>query len=183
MTTGGGDFQRALGLDLALDVGEVGVIGTARIGRRDVAAQARIGIGSGKMRANLQQRVGRKDRRIAYQRRFVGIHARQDEGALLAAGIAGTVHREGHRQRTADRPQFARQRQLAGKFVLVELIGRHLARCRQYAERNRQIEAPGFLGEIGRRQIDRDAACRKLETGVLQRRAYAVLRFFHFGIG
>ena len=58
-----------------------------------------------------------------------------------------------------------------------------LARGGQDAQRDRQVEAARFFRQVGRRQVDRDAACWDVEAGILQRRAHAVFRFAHFGIG
>ena len=49
------------------------------------------------------------------------------------------------------------------------------------AERDGQIEAPAFLGQIGGSEIDGDAARGKIELAVLQRGAHAILAFFDFG--
>jgi len=49
------------------------------------------------------------------------------------------------------------------------------------AERDRQIEASAFLGQIGGGEIDGDAARRKIELAILQRRAHPILAFLDFG--
>ena len=63
-----------------------------------------------------------------------------------------------------------------------ERVGRNLARGRQDAERNGQIEAPGFLAQVRGRQVDGHLARRKFETGVLQRGAHAIARLAHLGL-
>jgi hypothetical protein len=44
---------------------------------------------------------------------------------------------------------------------LFELVGGNLPGGGQNRQGDRQIEAPGFLGQIGRGEVDRDAPRRK----------------------
>ena len=62
------------------------------------------------------------------------------------------------------------------------MVARQLAGGCQDAQRNGQVEAARFLGQVRRRQIGRDAPRRHLEAAVLQRGADAVARFLHFRI-
>ena len=136
------------------------------------------------MRAHFQQGPGRVDRRVFHQRGFVRVRLGQDEGALAPRFVRVlALHGEGHGQRAAHRPQLARQRQLARELETVQLFAPDLARSGQDAERDRQVEAARFLGQVGGRQVDRDAPCGHVEARVLQGRAHAVLGFAHFGIG
>jgi hypothetical protein len=64
-----------------------------------------------------------------------------------------------------------------------QLGGRDLARGSEDAEGDRQIEAAGFLRQIGRSEVDRDALAGKFEARVLQRRPHPITRFLDFGIG
>ena len=50
------------------------------------------------------------------------------------------------------------------------------------AERDRQVEAPRLLRQVGGREVDGDLARGKLEVRVLQRRAHAVARLAHLGL-
>ena len=54
---------------------------------------------------------------------------------------------------------------------------------REDADRYRQIISARLLRQIGRREIGGDLARRKVEPGVLQRRAHAIARFPHLGVG
>jgi hypothetical protein len=67
--------------------------------------------------------------------------------------------------------------------VLVELFGGDLPGRSEDAERDRKVEAPALLRQLGGREVDRDAARRKLEPAVHERRAHAVLRLLHLGVG
>ncbi len=91
--------------------------------------------------------------------------------------------RKGHRQRPANRTQLSGKRQLSRELVAVQLLGRDLPGRGQDAERNRQIEAARFLGQVGRRQVDGDAARRHVEADVLQGGADPVFCLAHLGIG
>jgi hypothetical protein len=58
-----------------------------------------------------------------------------------------------------------------------------LSRGGEDAERDRQVEAPAFLAQLGRCEVDRDAPRWKLEARVHERRANAVAALLHFGVG
>ena len=101
----------------------------------------------------------------------------------LRAG-AGRVQRQAHCQRAAHRPQFARQRQLAGELIAGQPAGIDLSAGGQDAQRDGQVEAARVLGQVGRREVDRDAlVVRELQPAVLQRRAHPLARFLHFHVG
>jgi len=54
----------------------------------------------------------------------------------------------------------------------------------QDAKRDRQVEAARVLGQVGRRQVDRDAlVAREFEAGILDRRAHPLARFLDLGVG
>ena len=87
MRAGRGHLERALGMLLALDLGEIGVAHGMRKGRPHMPHQlGRIGR-IGKVRADLEQRARRQDLGCVDQRRFVGIGQRQDEGPALQVGL------------------------------------------------------------------------------------------------
>jgi hypothetical protein len=141
-------LQRPLDHQLALDVGKVQVVRLRQQLHRLMPRQHGVGGLGAEVAAHLQQRLRRVDGGIGHQRRFVGVGHRQDEGqpAAVAPG------RQRHRQRAAYRPQFARQRQLSGEFILVQAGGRNLLGRGQDAERDRQIEASSYrlLPDCGR---------------------------------
>jgi hypothetical protein len=94
------------------------------------------------------------------------------------------VQRQAHGQRAAHRAQLARQRQLTGKFMAGQAAGVDLAAGGQDAQRNRQVKAPGVLGQVGRGQVDGDAlVVRELQPRVLQRRAHPLAGFLDLHIG
>ena len=54
----------------------------------------------------------------------------------------------------------------------------------QDADGDGQVETAGFLGQVGRRQVDRDAlVVREAEAAVLQRGAHAFTRLLDLGVG
>jgi len=183
MQARGGHLERALDLLLALDVGEVRVHGKIGGGHRTVAREPGFVGRRGEVRAHLQQRAGRVDGGVRHEGRLVRVRPRQHEGARgrIVVGVLAQ-HRETHRERAAHGTQFSRQRQLAGEFVAVQRAGRDLVRRGEDAQRDRQIEAARFLGQLGRREVDGDAPARDLEARVLQRGAHAVFRFAHLGV-
>jgi hypothetical protein len=184
MQAGRRHLQRTLDVLLALHLGKVGIHGPAILQGGAVARQAALVALRGEMRAHFQQRARRVDDGVGDQGRLVGICLRQHEGALAAVGTgAAAVHGEAHRQRAAHRAQVAGEREFAGEFVAVEFPGRDLLGRGQDAERDRQVEAAGFLGQLGRRQIDGDAPAGHLEARILQRGAHPVLGFADLGVG
>jgi hypothetical protein len=88
-----------------------------------------------------------------------------------------------HRERAANGTQLAGQRELARELVRGQLVLRQLSAGDENADGDRQVEASRFLRQVGRRERDRDLACRKLELRILERRAHAVARFTHLGFG
>ncbi|MCY1219213.1 hypothetical protein D9M72_311770 [compost metagenome] len=65
----------------------------------------------------------------------------------------------------------------------IQCLGRDLAAGGQDAERDGQVEAAGFLGQVGRGQVDGDAAVGKLVAAVEDGGAYALAAFAHAGVG
>jgi general secretion pathway protein L len=81
-------------------------------------------------------------------------------GTLSLGGLkadALDALRQAHGQSTPHRTQFARERQLAGKHMALQSFWVEQATGSQDAHGDGQIESPRILGQIGRRQIDRDA--------------------------
>ena len=172
---GRGDRQRTLRVCLAADFLEVRECRFADDARRGRQRQNRFA--PGQVCADVQQCRGRMHDRIADERRFRCIGRRQHE---RAAGAARPQH---HRQGPADRSQRAAERQLAGEFVQRERVRWDLTRRREDADRDRQVETAGFLGQVRGSEVDGDLAGRELELRVLQRRAHTFTRFFDLGVG
>ncbi len=78
--------------------------------------------------------------------------------------------------------QLAGQRELARELLARERIRRELTARREDAERDRQIEPGGILGQLRRREVNGDAPRRKFESHVIQRSAHSIARFAHFRI-
>jgi len=174
VSAGGGDFECPFGWRLALDLCQVR---KGRRGRRWRIGGAPQNLAPGEMRAHLQQCGRRIDQRVAHQRCFGCALNRQHEGA------AGAMRVVGHGQRAPDGTQFAGQCKLPREFILAEPVGGNLRGGRENTERNRQIEAAAFLGQVRGREIDGDAADGKFETAVEQGGAHPVLALFHFDLG
>ena len=180
MCPGGGDFKRALGGCLALHFGKIGV---ARKSRRWRDGNGKQRLGSIEVSADFKQSARRQNAHALDERRFRSAGGGQNEttGRVLAtAGIA--PHRRTHGERPAHGTQLAGEREFAGKFMRVQGFGANLPRSDQDTQRDGQIETARFLGQIGRRKVDGDAALRKLEAAVLDRRAHALAGFLDLGI-
>ena len=159
---------------LAFHIGEIGAGVVLRY--RSFAARGHE-FATREMRANFQQVASGKNSGAFDQCRFRCVLVRHHERAAIAARAAH------HRQRAAYRAQLSRQRKLAREFIIGEIASGHLAGRREYAQRNRQVEAPAFFRQIGRRQINGDVPRRKFEARILQCGAYAVFRLFDFRFG
>ena len=83
-----------------------------------------------------------------FRRAFAG-HNQPLDAALPGRG-------DGDRQRAPHRSRAALQGELADGSVLAQPLGVHLAAADQQAERDRQIERGGLLGQLGRSQVDHD---------------------------
>ena len=109
----------------------------------------------------------------ARQPGFSGIAERHDHPA------SGLFGRESGRQYAINGTQFAGQCQLADEFIVVQRLRIDGAVGRQNAERKRQIETAAVFGQIGRRQIDRDAPIGKLQLRAGDGGAHTVAAFAH----
>ena len=80
--------------------------------------------------------------------------------------------REGvdHRQDPGHRADLAAERELADHRP-ADAVGPDLLRAEQDPQRDREIERGARLAQLGRREVDGDAARRVLEAGVAQRAA------------
>jgi len=112
-------------------------------------------------------------------------------GLFRAAGRQHQTHRhllgpqrQAGGQGTAHGPQLPRQRQLTGKFMACQTARLDLPAGGQQPQCNGQVEAARVLGQIGGRQIDRDAlVVGELQPRVLQGRAHTLARLLDLHIG
>ena len=169
MPARGGDFERALGALLSLDLIEIqGVLDVlADLGRRP-----REHLRAAYVIDELQQR-GRRE----------NFHLRARPGRFRSAGcranetVVARISGNRGRQCTGDRRQRAVEPELADYGEAAHGVGRDRADRGHESERDRQIVMAAFLRQIGRRQIDRDAFGRQRQARSDQRRAHAVARF------
>src|SRR5438477_13034527 len=92
------------------------------------------------------------------------------EGSL-SRGVGGpeeafdskTPRAFGDGENTADPAQATVERQLPDGCGPLERASRHLLRCSEQSEGDRQVEARAFLPQLGRREVDRDAPRRKVQ--------------------
>ena len=91
------------------------------------------------------------------------------------AALPGGGHR--HRERALHRPRRAFERQLADDGVLLEQLRRKLPAAGEHAQRDRQVERAGVLGQLGRGEVDDDAVARADEAAVGQGPLDAVRAF------
>ena len=179
------DLERAFCVRLPFDLAQIG----QRSGFAEMARYCH------RQRLPLRRRPGQQgSHHVEQVAGPVDHEAVADECCLLGAGVGQhqrtcrptglAPQRQSHRERAAYRTQVAGQRQLAGEFEAFERGHIDLTARREDTQRDRQIEAAGFLRQIGRRQIDRDAlVVWKLQAAVQQRCAHPLARFLHFGIG
>ena len=175
MPAGGGDFQGALDRFLCLDFRHVDLFR-----ERLLEDFGEIDFGGVDFYFPFQksdrfaQVADRNDLQTVHHRRFRRIfHRHQQSRAALGPRTPGDG------QDAFDRAHHAGQGQFTHHDKIVQLIGLKLVAGRQHADGNREIEARAFLFHVSGREIDRGAAHEKLETGIGQSRADAVLRFLH----
>src|SRR5258708_19363422 len=154
-----GDLERAARLHLSAHIGEVGVLRLDARGRSRILAERRL---SGEMGAYLEEGAGGKDPRAAREGGFSRNRLRDHERAAVA------LRAEGHRERSADRPQLARQGELAGELERIEAFAWHLPGGGENADRDRQVEPAAFLGKVGGPEVHRGAARGEIEPRPLQ---------------
>ena len=109
------------------------------------------------------------------QCRFASIGHRHDQVMADPRGLQRTG------QQSARAVQLAAQRQLAIEFDAREWPRRQSLRRHENADRDGEVEPASFLGQVGRREVDRDAARRKLVAAIGQRRAHPVLALLDRG--
>ena len=151
-----GDLERALGDFLALDLGEVG----AAVGRLGLARPRR-------------RRAARVPFRWVSKARRSGAASTSSSPAQLASlpCAAGQIRPLSSAEawiaasstpgRRRDPPVEA---ELADRDIMRQRLGVGRADRRQQAERDRQIVMRAFLGQVGGRQVDRDALGRQRQA-------------------
>ena len=179
VAAGGGELERLFRQGLSAHIGEVCIVvlyGSRRFGRplgnpieRALAA---------KEPHRLREMVDREHVDAADERRLARVRAREQDRAL-----ARLRRRHRARERAANPPDRAVERQLAEQAHLAESFLRDPAVCGEHAERDREIEArPGFA-EMGRREVDRDPLHRPFLVARENRGSDPFARFLDRRVG
>ena len=185
--TGCRNFKHPLGAGLPFDVSQIWVGGLQcwLSGRHPAPARCRLrggcikGLGQ-KLPHHIEQMAGAVDLGLRHQGRLLGAARRQHQPCEHLPGM----QRQAHGQRTAHRAQVARQRKLASKLVAGEPRRVDLAAGRQNTQSDRQIKATRVFGQIGWRQVHRDAlVVGKLQPRVLNGAAHPLAGLFDLDIG
>jgi hypothetical protein len=124
------------------------------------------------------ERVGERaddaDLEAIYDRRFRSILRREKQpGETKSFG--------GNRDRkySSNRVDAAVERQLAEDERVFERPGCQLSRGREDPERNWKVERGACLPDVCRREVDRDAVMRELETGIPDRELTRIFEKFY----
>ena len=170
MAAGGRDGQRADDVDVAVDVGEVGV----RPGRRE-RREARLGrwrpVTAAQDLGDLGERARPDDVEPVDERRLGGTLARDDEPLEpLAHGALGDG------EDAAAGPQLSAERELTEDREALERAGGDLAARRQDAGGDREVEPGPRLAQVRGREVDGEASRGELEARVEDRRVDALAR-------
>ena len=107
---------------------------------------------------------------LARPRRLAAAIGRTDDAAVARSGG------ERGEQDPGDAGQRAVERHLAQGGIAEQLVLRQHLHLGKEPQRDRQIEMAAFLQDVGRRQVDRDAARRQGEAERRQRRAHPLAR-------
>ena len=175
MAAGGRHFERALGAFLALDVGK---IGEPAGGFQDLRLRPRQHLRALEVVGELDQRGGRDDLDLrARPGRLGSAFGRADQAFATRIGADRRRQHARHRCDRAVEAELAQDRK-AGQRVM-----RNGADRGHQAERDRQIVVAAFLGQIGRRQIDGDAAGRQRQPRGDHCRAHPLARLRHRLVG
>ena len=169
-----GNLERALGHFLALDLFEVWPrddgLGLPRRRRR----QER---GALEMREQAEQVARRKDLDLACPGRLGPLHGGADQSL---ASLRGMKRGEQDAGRGRDPPV---ERQFADRDIMAQHLGIGRADRGEQAERDREVEVTALLGQVGRREIDRDDLGRQRETDRGQRGTHPLAAFGHCLVG
>jgi len=174
------DLQCALGRRLTLHLGQVGPGQRRRVGRR-LRARQRLGRVAGQQGGH---HLGQVTRTVHHLVAHLGGELRTVPGQDQAAATAAAARRQGQRQGPAHRAQFTGQRQFARTFTGRQALRAQHPGCGQHPQRDGQVEAAAFLGQLGWRQVDGDALVVRVgQAALLQRRAHTFAAFLHLGLG
>lgn len=172
--TGGGDFQRPFGLELAAHIAQVqgaGCVGQGlSLSLEQVLPVVQVG-------ADLQEAGRAINAGAGTQCRFGSVVGAEDHCPL------GVTTGQGGGQGGSHRAQFARERQFTEKFVVAELRQRNLAGGGEYAQGNGQVKTSALFGQVGGGQVDGDASRGKFQMAIKYGRAHPVLAFFYGSFG
>src|SRR6188508_1985421 len=146
--TGRRNRERAARIGLATYIDQIRLRGW-RPQRRCGSCRTQAGQATGKITDLAEVRCA-ADLCSAHQRCFVHICGRYDEE------MPGACRVHGCRKYAADRLQLTTERQLAVELNPVKPFARELVRRHQDRDRDRQVEAPALLRQIGRRQAHGD---------------------------
>jgi hypothetical protein len=163
------NLQRALGAFLALDVAQIEQL---RLAFPDPRLWARQHLRALEMVGDLDQRVRGDDLDIrARPGRFRAAGRGTDQAFVARIGADRGRQCASHRRDRSIEAQFAEHRKA------IERIRRDRTDRGHQAERDRQIVMAAFLGQIGRREVDRDPPRRQRQPRGDQRRAHPLAGF------
>ncbi len=180
MPAGGGDGDGALGHLLAADVGEVDFVAGQRLEPFVEPGRGGVDLDLAGEKADRLGQAGDGDDFDAFDHgrlaRTFGRHQQPLQRGVFGRG-------DGDRQGAFRRPRVAVERQLADDRIAIELVRFDLTAAGQNAQRDRQIERGGLLGQISGGQVDYNPVLRPHEAGIDQRPLDAMGAFFHGGLG
>ena len=134
-------------------------------------------------RHDIQQPVGPQDANAIDERRLACAGHRQHEAARPTS-VARLAQGQRHRQGTSHRSEFAAQRQLPGELQALQQPEVDFTEGRQDADGDGQIETAGLLGQVGRREVDRDTlVVGEGQAGVAECSPYALSCLLDLGVG
>ena len=168
---GGGDLQGALGVLLAAHLGKVFLRRAAGREQGGGIDRAEVdGTLAGEEIDHLAEATGAVNRQAIDQRPFTGVLLRHDEAVDLP-GAGG----DGDRQYAAHRLDPAVEGELAHEQVAFAWQGIDDAGGEEQADRHGEVEGGAVFADIGRGEIDGDAAGGEGVAGVFDRRLDAIL--------
>ena len=174
MSTGGRDLERALGVRLPPDVGQIEIFWRTRRSRRPESTRREVAV---EERDGLAQRRG-PDHLDTSDGGGLGRVVSRHEQHADAFPAAGQADGE----RAADGLDLTIEGELTDDGAFARPVLADDADGRQDAKRNREIERTAFLPQIGGRETHGDAFVRDVVSRVTDRRAYALTAFSDGGV-
>ncbi len=167
------DFERPLGRELPLHVGEI--IRPAlpvtqkllRLGRCEL-------LFAFEERYELRKRRNGIDREPLHEQCLICIRGRNEDGAEPLF-----FRRDCHRQHALHGTTFSFERELRRKQAALDFLHRKKPMRREKTHGDGQIEAGAVLANVGRREVDRDFFLLELEPRILDGRAHALFALAH----